>query len=190
MNTYDFDRTILNGNSVQRFCTFCMLRLPYLWLLLPELFISLVLRALRIINKETFLRMMEVFVFFVPSKQKFVKRFWDKNIKHVKKWYYDVRRDDDVVISASPDYLIEEACSRLGVRCIASATGKNYLATEKHCYGSEKVVRFEKLFPNVRPSKFYSDSLSDAPMMKFAEEGYLVKGDKMTLLYRNGESVC
>lgn len=189
MNTYDFDKTILKGNSLFRFCTFCTLRLPYMLIVIPELLLTLALRKLRIIKKETFLKMMEVFVLFVPSKQKFVKRFWDKNMKHIKQWYLNVRRDDDVIISASPSYLIEEICSRLGVKCITSVSEQHCLVKQKHCYGEEKVVRFQKEFPNVVPETFYSDSMSDEPMMRFAQMGYLVKGNKITLVFQNGEKV-
>lgn len=132
---------------------------------------------------------MEVFVLFVPKKEKFVQRFWDKNFKYVKQWYLDVRRDDDVIISASPSYLIAEVCARLGVKCIASVNESNYLVKQTHCYGAEKVGRFQKEFPDAQPETFYSDSMSDVPMMKFAKRGYLVKGNKITLLFQNGEKV-
>lgn len=189
MNGYDFDKTILKGNSVCRFSIFCYIRLPYLWLLLPQLLLAVILRGLRIIKKDPYLRMLEWFIVLVPHRERFVKRFWDKNIRHVKQWYLNARKDDDVIISASPAYLIEEACARLNVRCITSPSNKNGHVVGKHCYGEQKVVRFREEFGNAPLETFYSDSMSDAPMLKLAKRGYLVKGDKITLIFQNGERV-
>lgn len=187
MNGYDFDKTIFHGNSVRRFCIFCCIRLPYLWLLLPELLLAVILYGLKIIGKDAFLRMLEVFVLFVPCKKRFVNKFWDKNFKHVKSWYLQVKQPDDLVISASPAYLIEEICSRLGVACIASPCAANGLVCGKHCYGEEKVRYYKQRFGETPLQAFYSDSLSDLPMLQLAQRGYLVQGEKITLLLQNGE---
>lgn len=186
---YDFDKTILKGNSLQRFSLYCFVRLPYLWLLLPVYLFASILYLLRIVKKEGYLRVLEWFIVLVPNREKKVRRFWDKNIKHVKQWYWDVKRDDDLIISASPAYLIDEICSRLGVRCIASPVGKRGTVCAKHCYGEQKVVLYRQQFGDAPLDAFYSDSMSDTPMFRMAFEGYLVKGDKITLLYKNGEKV-
>lgn len=189
MNGYDFDKTILRGNTVQRFWWYCVLRFPYLWLLLPIAILACLLFGLHIITKDFFLRMMEVFEIFVPNKPKQAQKFWDKNQKHLKQWYLKAKRDDDIVISASPDYLIEEICTRLGVRCIATKTKKNGMALGKHCYGAQKVVRFQESFPNTALESYYSDSMSDVPMFEFAKQGYFVRGETVTLVYQNGDKV-
>lgn len=190
MNGYDFDKTILKGNSVRRFFMFCCLRLPYLWLLLPELLLAVILYGLRIVRKEGFLRMLELYILLVPCRKKFVARFWDKNIKHVRKWYLDAKRSDDVVVSASPNFLIEEICSRLGVACIASKTGKRGQVVGKHCYGENKVTMFRERFGDVTLETFYSDNMSDAPMFRYAQRGYLVKGNDITPVYENGQRIA
>ena len=190
MNGYDFDKTILKGNSVKRFSDYCFLRLPYLWLLLPAYLVVLILYLVRIVSKDVFLRVLEFFVVLVPNRQKWVRRFWDKNIKHVKQWYLDRKRDDDIVISASPAYIIEEVCARLGVRCIASPVGKRWQVVGKHCYGKEKVTMYRARFGDTPLATFYSDSMSDTPMFCLAAEGYFVKGDKITLIYKDGQPVA
>lgn len=145
--------------------------------------------GLRIIRKEGFLRMLEFFVVFVPCRQKFVSRFWDKNMKHVQQWYLESKRADDIVVSASPDFLINEICSRLGVACITSQTGKHGQVVGKHCYGAKKVTAFRNRYPDAELETFYSDSMSDAPMFQIAKRGYLVKGSKISLVYENGQYI-
>ena len=83
---------------------------------------------------------------------------------------------------------MEVACSRVGVKCIASnvdiQSGKTF---GKHCHGAAKTDFFRKHFGDSPLATYYSDSLTDVPLFKLAERGYLVKGDKITLLYQNGE---
>ncbi len=186
MNGYDFDKTIFKGNSEQRFASFCFIRLPYLILLLPEILLALILYGLKFISKDRFLHMLELFVIFVPNRDYFVKRFWDKNQKRVKDWYVQSKHPTDIVVSASADYLIGEICSRMGIRCIASHTRKNGTVIGKHCYGSVKVDLYKKYYGDEPLKSFYSDSMSDRPMFVLAEDGYFVKGDEITHIYHNG----
>ncbi len=186
MNSYDFDDTIFRGNSMRRFSIFCTLRLPYLLLYLPVILVVLLLRAVRILNKNVYLLLLEGFVVFVPHTDRFVCKFWDKNLCRIKRWYLDQQRSDDIVVSATPFFLVGEACRRLGVECVASDFSPSGKLTGKHCHGKYKVRYFTERFGDVVPFSYYSDSRSDAPMWQFAQRGYLVKGDNITLVYENG----
>ena len=190
MNGYDFDNTILRGNSTRRFACFCTVRLPYLILFVPVILIACILRALHIISMNKYLHMLEWFIALVPKVDKFVAKFWDKNMKHIKSWYLAQRRDDDIVISASPYFLVVEACKRLGVACIATNLDKcARLNGHKHVYGRVKVTTYQIIFESNPLASYYSDSMSDTPMFQFAQKGYFVKGDKILQLYENGEQI-
>lgn len=187
MNGYDFDETILKGNSVRCFFCYCWLRLPYLFIYLPVLLAAVILR--RALSSNAYYNMLTYYVKLIPNKQKFVKKFWNKNINKIQAWYLEQQKDDDIIISASPSYLVEEACRRIGARCIATPVD---LRTSKviggnHCYGAQKPKFFHEQFDDAQLETFYSDSMSDEPMFKLAQRGYLVKGDKITLIYENGE---
>ena len=187
MNGYDFDETILKGNSVRSFFCYCLLRLPYLIIYFPVLLCAVIFA--KCVSSNTYYNMLTYFVKLIPNKQKFVTKFWDKNIKKIKAWYYEQQRDDDIIISASPAYLVEEACKRIGVNCIATPVD---LKTSKviggnHCYGNQKPTFYREHFGDTPLETFYSDSMSDEPMFKLAKRGYLVKDNKITLIYENGE---
>lgn len=119
------------------------------------------------------------FQFFagIPKIDVFVKEFWNKNERRIKSWYKRMRRSDDCVVSASPRFLLEEICGRLGI--------KHLMATEvdtrtgrllgKNCYGVEKIRRLFFEFENAHVDAFYSDSLSDLPLAQIAEQAYLVR---------------
>ena len=46
--------------------------------------------------------------------------------------------------------------------------------------GVEKVIEFSKMFELEKMDSFYSDSLSDLPIMEKAKKAYLVDGDIIT----------
>lgn len=189
MNGYDFDETIFRGNSMRRFSIFCTLRLPYLLIFLPILLLALILRGVRILNKNRYLFMLAWFIALVPHADRFAVKFWDRNIKRIKSWYIAIKRDDDVIVSASPYFLINEACKRLGVKCIATDLDTHARLRGQHCHGKYKVTYFKEQYPDVKLATYYSDSYSDTPMWKFADCGYLVKGDKIRLVYQDGQKV-
>ena len=186
MNGYDFDDTIFRGNSTRRFFFFCLLRLPYLVIMIPVIVVAGLLRGLRILNKDQFLYALEWYVALLPNAERLAVKFWDRNIGRIKTWYLEQRQDDDVIVSASPKFLIEEACKRLGIRCIATDLDTRGKLHGNHCYGAEKVVAYKAQFEDNSLVTYYSDSLSDTPMLKLAEYGYLVKGDEVTLVYEHG----
>ena len=67
----------------------------------------------------------------------------------------------------------------LGVRLIATPmdpySGK---IRGRNCHDKEKVRRFRETFPEAHIDRFYSDSLSDAPMAALADEAFLVRKGK------------
>ena len=112
----------------------------------------------------------------IPEIDCTIKDFWDINEYKIEKWYRNQQQNDDVIISASPDILLREICTRLGIKYLIASkvdpkTGKyNGL----NCYGKEKALRFYKQFPTTCIDKFYSDSYSDEPLAKHARESFIV----------------
>ncbi len=176
MNVYDFDKTIYPGDSATHFWLFCLRRHPAVALSLGKTALPglryLAGRSTRGEIKEN----MYSFLSRLPDPEAEARLFWDSRIDRIFPWYINRRRDDDLVISASPDFLIGEACRRLGIRWIATdmdpATGK---LRGPNCYGAEKPLRFAEVYGSAHVEEFYSDSLSDLPMMELADDAYLVK---------------
>lgn len=183
MNVYDFDETIFRRDSTACFYFHCLRRHPGLLRYLPSgaaaFFRHYVLhRGGKTEAKERFYRWFRA----VPDMESAVSDFWSRHIGEVHKWYLAVQQPDDVVISASPEFLVRPACALLGVRtCIAShvdpQTGKY---DGLNCHGAEKVRRFREAFPDGVIERFYSDSLSDTPLARLASEAFLVSGEKLS----------
>jgi putative flippase GtrA len=181
VNIYDFDDTIYEGDSSVDFFKFALRRNPLLLLCLPALFITAAKYFLNLATKEDFKGAYFAFVSHIPFED-YTTRFWTENISKIKPWYLAQKQDTDIIISASPDFLLHPIVRReLNLALIASPvdsrTGK---FTGKNCRSEEKVRRLFEDFPDVKIGDFYSDSRSDAPLAQLARNAYFVEGDKLT----------
>lgn len=107
--------------------------------------------------------------------------FWEAHSSKIKPFYLQQKKPDDVIISASPEFLLEPICSELGVGCMMASkvdpkTGKY---TGINCHGKEKVRRFREKYGNADIDCFYSDAYCDTPLALIASNSYMVKGDKV-----------
>lgn len=184
MNVYDFDGTIYDGDSSIDFYLFCIKRKPsILFRSIIKQLSGVVLYTFKRITKERYKEKYFSFLKFVSVNNQLLNEFWSANNKKVKDWYLNQKAISDVVISASPEFLLQQICNRLGVSLIASkvdpSTGQ---FTGKNCHGQEKVKRFIELYPNEKIDEFYTDSKSDYPLAALATKAYMVKKDEITEL--------
>lgn len=117
----------------------------------------------------------------VPDVREEVERFWLTHDKHLKDWYFAQKQEDDLIISASPEFLLEPLMQRLNLRLIASRVEAEAGVYEgQNCHGEEKVRRMREAYPEVQIDSFYSDSRSDSPLARLARAAYMVKGDALS----------
>ena len=180
MNVYDFDNTIYSGDSTIDFCVWCMKKYPKCLiavLLTTPYFIGYKFKMINLsILKERFYSFLQ----YVPNVTEEINLFWDKNEHKISRWYLNQKNNRDVVITASPEFLVQVECNRLNIGCVGSKvdlyTGK---LLGENCKGVEKVKRFKELYPNVEIDSFYSDSKSDEPLASIAKEAFLVKNGRI-----------
>ena len=177
MNAYDFDGTIYRGDSSVDFYVYCLIRFPWILVLLPYQILGVLAYKCRLCSKETEKSIFFSFLKYVPDVTQAVNSFWKKNKKYIASWYLQQQKQDDIIISASPEFLLAPLCSGLGItHLIASKvdiqTGK---FIGKNCYGEEKVHRLRQYLHDARISHFYSDSRSDYPLAQIADQAFLVK---------------
>lgn len=181
MNIYDFDGTIYDGDSSIDFFLFCAKRKPIIFLLVPRIFAAFAIRLVRKANTETVKSTFFSFVRMIPDIDLFVSEFWKTHSKKIMGWYLAQKKSDDVIISASPEFLLEKIGDELGVRVIASRVCKKSGALlGKNCKGKEKVRRFREEFgTDCTIENFYFDSMSDIPFASIAQNAWLCKRGKM-----------
>ena len=182
MNVYDFDGTIYDGDSTVDFWLFCMKERPGVFLkCLPRTLSAAVLYVLGRIPKETWKERFFSFLKEMPADGERVGRFWETHFSRIKPWYLEGKQESDVIISASPVFLLKPVSRRLGAALIATevdpGTGR---FSGRNCSGEEKVRRFRREYPEGTIDKFYTDSKKDLPMASIAGQAYLVRGQKIS----------
>ena len=176
MNVYDFDDTIYSGDSSVDFWKFCALRHPKTLLSLPKFGFSFVKYLFGLCGKTELKESFFSFLRYLPDVDAEVSAFWDKEFSKIHPWYLSEKQKSDVIISASPEFLLRPAVEKLDVSLIASRVdAKTGKFSGENCKGEEKVRRFSAEFPNTEVSKFYSDSLSDTPLAEIADEAFVVR---------------
>ncbi|HIT85449.1 MAG TPA: HAD-IB family phosphatase [Candidatus Ornithomonoglobus intestinigallinarum] len=181
MNIYDFDKTIYNGDSTTDFYFYCLKKYPKILLTVPMTSFAFAMYIIGAWSKTKFKEIMYRFLLYVENPEHEAELFWAEHGGNIKEYYRKTRRPDDIVISASPEFLLKPIAERLGFgRLIASRvdprTGKY---DGENCHGEEKVRRLHAELPEVRCEEFYSDSFSDAPLARLAERAYIVKGQEL-----------
>ena len=180
MNVYDFDKTIYNGDSTIDFFLFTVRKKPAVLKLLPATIAAGLRFARKQIDRTAFKEQFFSFLSLVDAAE-YTDLFWQKHRQKICRWYRDQQREDDAVISASPEFLLAPVCQALGIRNLIASdvdirTGR---FASPNCRGKEKVRVFREKYPDAVIDNFYSDSESDLPMAREAKRAFLVRRGKI-----------
>jgi phosphoserine phosphatase len=176
-NVYDFDKTIYKRDSTFEFYRFCVSRHPVILVEIPVVFLYAILFTFQLCSMTVFKEKFFRFLRHLDSVDELAREFWKANRENIADFYKKGRREDDVVISASPEFLLQPVCGILKIEnLIASRVDKNTgLFAGENCWGEEKLRRLREEMPDVTVGEFYSDSISDAPLAGIAEKAYIVQ---------------
>lgn len=73
---------------------------------------------MKVCTREIFKGRFYRFFRHVPDVEGEVSRFWKENLSRVYSWYLERWREDDLIVSASPNFLILPASKLLGIATI------------------------------------------------------------------------
>ncbi len=181
LNVYDFDYTLYGGESGTAFYKFCLKRHYGLFIHWPRQAWGWI--GKHILGKDNTWMKQRYYSFFKGVDTiAMAEEFWDANMDRIRTWYKGLHRDDDLVITASPEFLIRPVCERLGIkRLIASQvdprTGKTL---GPNCRDWQKVVRYRREFGDTPIENFYSDSYADSPLARMAARAYMIVDGEIT----------
>lgn len=185
MNVYDFDNTIYRGESGVDLFLYFIKKDPKLLAALPWAIGAIAdYKFSRMTIEDVMEKHAKVVEDYcranIPDIPTIVSNFWDLHSHKIKSFYLRQRQDDDIIISACVDVVLEEICKRMNI--------KNYIGTQvdldeyklkSFCFRENKVKAFREKYPDAVIDNFYTDSLNDKPMIEISKNAYLVKGDKM-----------
>lgn len=181
MNVYDFDKTIYKKDSSIQLYLYVIRRNPYIFLrCIPNQIKAAVYYKTGKIEKEKYKEAYFSFLRFVDIKE-ILEKFVEREAENIADWYWLQKQADDVIISASPDFLVRAFGRKLQIENIIASDVdvKSGRFRGKNCYGEEKVKRFSQMFELTLIDNFYSDSRSDKPMAEKAKRAFIVKGEKL-----------
>lgn len=183
MNIFDFDNTIYDGESLVDFFCFCISKKKSLSLYLPLIIYTTILYKANLLSIDKLYtlasKMSSAVIDNKEHAELFIQEFWHKNKYKLKKDYLDKLNSNDVIITASPRILINGIKNQLNTENIICSEFN--LETGKFEFirlGENKVYALKNQYPNISINEFYTDSLSDIPLMKLAKKSYLVKRNR------------
>lgn len=186
MNVYDFDNTIYDGESTLHLFFFYLKKKPSLLKYMPKVLEAFSRYKKGLVTIDDMLNiyapMIEKMALEVVDPENDPREFWDSHIKNIKPFYKEIQQDDDLIITASPDFTISEVCNRLGIKHFLSTTFNNETGKiERVCLKHNKVKAFFENYPDCEIENFYTDSPeNDKPLMDIAKHAFVVNGDKIT----------
>lgn len=193
MRVFDFDNTIYDGESgLDLFLHFLRLDTKGVFKYIPKFFKGFikykngVITIDEVINKYgTFLK--EYCAGFADDMEKEFVRFWDLNEHKIKEFYRDIHKADDIIVSACPESLLKIMCDRLGINnYICSKVNFSTGDIQQICYKDKKVALFKEKYGDVQIDEFYTDSVSDLPMIEISRNAYMVSGDQIRIIKKDG----
>ena len=186
MNVYDFDGTIYDGESCLDLFFWFVKKDKSLIKHIPKVLFGFAKYKMGKVTIEGALEEYAPYVenYFRVYPEKFtdMSEFWDKHIGKIKPFYKEIQKEDDLILTASPEMSMKEICARLGVNkyigtVIEPETGKITRFNLK----TNKVKSFFANYPDETVDAFYTDSpKNDYPIIEIAKEAYVVKGNKIT----------
>ena len=180
IDIFDFDKTLVPFDSGSLFWIYCLIHNPWIVICVPYLLVMMIpfflgIKDLTYAKKHLFcyVRMINL--------EKNVKKFWDKHEKDVFEWFRKENRERPaVVISASPDFLLKDICSRLEVDKLICTrhSSENGAIIGLNCKDEEKVRRYNEEISGCKVINVSSDSLkSDRPIFSLGENCFHIQKD-------------
>ena len=123
MNVYDFDKTIFPKDSSAVFCSYCLRHVSRMVIqpVMPKLLeFFRYMHAGKQADASQMKEQLFAFLGSLPDPYGMVSDFWEENFSLIQPWYLAQARSDDVIISASPDFLVRPVAEKLGVSLIAT----------------------------------------------------------------------
>ncbi len=185
-DVYDFDHTLVPFDTGTRFILYCWVRYPWCIISLPVVAVGGILTALRAISFTKFKQSCFFFVRMIPLERA-VKGFWNRFAPRAYPWFKE-RRRDCIVISASPDFLLNAVKERLGIENLICTrhNAKTGAIIGENCRDEEKVRRLKEEYPNAKIIDVYSDSYThDRPIFSLAtgKTFHIEKGKRVEFDY-------
>ena len=196
MNVYDFDNTIYDGETLVDFILYYVKTDPRIWKYIPKLLVIAFKDKFHLFTVEeaitAYAGFLEGYYTKLGNLDDDVKKFWDENEHKIKPWYAKVQREDDIIVSGSTDFLLDEIMKRIGVKnYVGSSIDKNTGKFIRLCFLENKVKIFNELYPGAPIEDMGSTvfeltlAMPDEHTANMVQERFVQKGGDVFALLLN-----
>ncbi len=184
MQVFDFDKTIYNRISSLEFTIEAILREPGLLKYSPLVLDTIIKYFTDRLKLDGINDLVKENLKLVTDRKELIDSisltFWnEKRLKRINHEVLKLVKEEDVICSTSPSFVIEGAKNLIPTKNIITSTldfdtGELFLN-----YRDNKVKRIRELYPNADIEALYTDSYSDKPLMDISKNVFLVKGKRL-----------
>lgn len=180
MKVFDFDNTIYRGESSVDFSFYMIRHNKKILRYVPTILFSLAGYKLCLLKKEKLEAIINNFFEGVldgtESPPVFVKPFWETHACRLNEKILKLIEPDDVIISASPIFLIDGIREKLNTeKIIGTEVDLQQKKVTWFNFGDNKVKRYKALYGDRQIDAFYTDSNNDKDLMGISREVFIVK---------------
>jgi len=189
MNLYDFDKTIYKKDSSIQFYFYCLQKKPYLFFHVIYIAFLFILNKFKLMSTKIFKEKFFGIVKYFKNVPTLVNSFWKKQVRNINSFYLKQKSENDVICSASPEFLIKPAIELVNSKATVVCTNfdiDNLKIVGENLKGINKVtaLRESLQIENLEFDAVYTDSLSDFPILDLTNNKFIVCGSRV---YRFGE---
>lgn len=178
---YDFDKTVYSKETSVEFMKFYISKHP-------KYILKFIFNLIKILfNIKDLTKVKNIFFDILKDKniELDIENFWKIHKKYIYEYFWEEIKENKknaevlILISASPDFLLDKIYKELGFDILIATKYENFLMVSKNCKYEEKVNRLNEL-GDFEIDTFYSDSMSDMPLFEISKNKFtIVKGKKI-----------
>lgn len=176
MRAFDFDGTLYSGDASIDFYRQCLITHPSCLKALPRQLSGACLYVFSRISLSEFKERYFSFLGHLPDIDTAVQNFWSTHGHRFNESVVTELHPNDLIISASPEFLLEPVARKLKAQLIATSVDpQSGRLLGPNCSGDEKVRRCRAANLTGPFDRFYTDSMRDRPMFALARAAYMVQ---------------
>ncbi|WP_295079001.1 haloacid dehalogenase-like hydrolase [Ruminococcus sp.] len=185
MKVFDFDNTLYHGESSVDLALYMIRNNKKIILYLPKIFVNLIKYKLCLVEKKKIVAGINDFLSNVlHGKEEIfgaVDGFWEKNRCKLDRAMLGRIEQDDVIITAGPDFLINGIRDLINTdHIISSRIDADKMKVRYLNFGDNKVKGYKALYGDKRIDCFYTDSYNDKALMDISDKVYIVKKGRLS----------
>ena len=180
IKVFDFDNTIYRGESAVDLAFFMIKSNKRILFFVPTIFYNLIKYKLCLVDKDNMQRVINrCFKSAIKDKNGLlgpVESFWEKHSCKLDERMLKRIGKDDIIITATPDFLINGIKDRLNTsNIISSEVDAEKREVTYFNFGDNKVRKYKELYVRRKIYRFYTDSYNDKALMDISERVFIVK---------------